>query len=93
MPYIRQAARNRFDDLLSHLNKSLPCDAGELNYLITKICDRYLTVKNPNYAVINEIVGVVECVKQEFYRRVASPYEDVKIRTNGDVYGDVYEIK
>ena len=89
MPYIRQAAKNRFNEVLLQLNKSLPADVGELNYLITKICDRYLTVKNPSHAVINEIVGVVECVKQEFYRRIAAKFEDKKRNLNGDVYDTV----
>lgn len=87
MPYIRQAARNRFDALMTELNKSLPADAGELNYVLTKICARYLQVKNPSYTVINEIIGVLECAKQELYRRIASSYEDEKKRLNGDVYG------
>lgn len=87
MPYIKQANRNRFDALMTEFNKSLPADAGELNYVLTKICDRYLQVKNPSYAVINEIVGVLECAKQELYRRVAAPYEDEKKKLNGDVYG------
>jgi hypothetical protein len=39
-----------------------------------------------NYKHINEIIGVLECAKQEFYRRVAAPYEDTKIQENGDVY-------
>ena len=31
---------------------------------------------------------MLECVKQEFYRRLASPYEDECISKNGDI--DVY---
>jgi hypothetical protein len=31
------------------------------------------------------ITGVVENVKQEFYRRVAVPYEEEKIVQNGDI--------
>ena len=30
-------------------------------------------------------MGVLECCKLEFYRRVAAPYEDIKIEENGDV--------
>jgi hypothetical protein len=29
--------------------------------------------------------GVIENVKQEFYRRLASKYEDAKIEQNGDI--------
>jgi hypothetical protein len=37
------------------------------------------------YYHINKAVGVLECIKMEFYRRVAAPYEDTKIEQNGDV--------
>ena len=39
----------------------------------------------PNYAKLAIITGVLENIKQEFYRRVASPYEDLKAKQNGDV--------
>jgi hypothetical protein len=32
------------------------------------------------------LVGVLECAKQELYRRILIPYEDAKIELNGDVY-------
>ena len=32
------------------------------------------------------LVGVLECAKLELYRRLAAPYEDLKIEDNGDVY-------
>jgi hypothetical protein len=37
------------------------------------------------YYHINKAIGVLECIKLEFYRRVAAPYEDVKIKESGDV--------
>jgi hypothetical protein len=39
-----------------------------------------------SYKSINDVIGVLECVKQEFYRRIAVPYEDKKIEQNGDIY-------
>lgn len=87
MPYIKLAGRNRLDPLLRQLAQTMPADAGELNYLITRIIDTYIQVKGLNYSNLNEVIGVVECVKQEYYRRIAIPYEDGKIRDNGDVYG------
>jgi hypothetical protein len=91
MPYIKPNLRTRFDDLFA--NKSLPADAGELNYVITKLCDRYLLVKGLNYGNLNEVVGVLECAKLEFFRRVAANYENSKIEANGDVYEVKKEIK
>lgn len=60
--------------------------AGELNYAITQICGWYLDKHGLNYRNINEVIGVLECAKLEMYRRIAAPYEDTKIATNGDVY-------
>jgi hypothetical protein len=45
-----------------------------------------LKAHGTNYALLNELIGVLECAKLELYRRVASPYEDEKIQSNGDVY-------
>ena len=81
MPYIDQEARKRLK------NGVKPQNPGELNYLITKLVDDYLQSKGPlRYTHINEVIGVLECAKQELYRRVASPYEDEKIQNFGDVY-------
>lgn len=68
-----------------------PMTAGELNYTITKLCLRYLKHKtykggHYDYERINAVMGALESAKQEFYRRVAVPYEEKKIEENGDVY-------
>jgi hypothetical protein len=57
--------------------------AGILNYCITRICSS--CSGDISYQKIAIITGVLENVKQEFYRRIASPYEDKKIIENGDV--------
>jgi hypothetical protein len=89
MPYIKKAGRNRFESLLHQMLQSMPADAGDLNYLISRIVDTYILVKGKNYANLNEVIGVLECVKQEYYRRIVVPYEDTKIADNGDVYGQL----
>ena len=56
-----------------------PRDAGELNFALTTIVDKYLQNRGGlRYAHINEVVGALECAKLELYRRVAAPYEDQK---------------
>ena len=64
---------------------ALPEDAGELNYALTRLAQRYLEAKGLRYSTLNEIMGVFTCAAQEFYRRWAIPYEDLKIQENGDV--------
>jgi hypothetical protein len=39
----------------------------------------------PSYTKVAMITGVLENIKQEFYRRVAVPYEELKIQQNGDI--------
>jgi hypothetical protein len=87
MPYIKLAGRNRFENLLHQVVQTMPSDAGELNYLISRIVDTYIQVKSKNYANLNEVIGVLECVKQEYYRRIISVYENSKMAESGDVYG------
>lgn len=81
MPYIKQPDRSKFHIQVPDINT-----AGELNYFLTLICLSYLDDKKLSYTTLNEIVGVLECMKLEFYRRAAIPYEDNKIKENGDVY-------
>ena len=59
--------------------------AGPLNYLITRLVLRWLG-DHPNYERYNAAVGVLESAKLELYRRAVAPYEDAKIKENGDVY-------
>lgn len=80
VPYITKDARLFVD------GGTIPLTAGKLNYKITQVCRAHLQLFGTNYDTINEIIGVLECAKQEFYRRIAVPYEDEKIKQNGDVY-------
>ena len=82
MPYIPQKDR---DELTALLRRN-PATAGELNYVITEALIGYTRVHGRSYKTINEVVGVLECAKQEYYRRLAAPYEDMKSTQNGDVY-------
>ena len=91
MPYISDSDRVDWDDALEELfieMRRKPGSPGELNYLLTKIVSQWLTEKGLSYTHINDVIGVLECVKQEFYRRITAPYEDTKAAENGDVYPD-----
>ena len=80
VPYITEDQRER-------LRKgSAPQNSGELNYGITRLVDTFIVDHGLSYATINEVIGVLECTKQELYRRIAVPYEDKKMSENGDVY-------
>lgn len=81
MPYIKPEDRSKI--LLDETSISTP---GELNYFISSLLNWYINQKGKNYSTINEVIGVLECAKLELYRRIAAPYEDIKIEENGDVY-------
>ena len=81
MPYITKMNRERIND-----NVKEPETAGELNYAITMLCNDFIRDQGKRYDSINAVIGVLECAKLEFYRRLAAPYEDQKIEENGDVY-------
>lgn len=92
MPYIIEDKRHHLDphiDALMNALRELESDdptnthCGNLNYIITQLLLGSYSVK---YSEINEAVGVLECAKMEFYRRVAAPYENNKAFQNGDVY-------
>lgn len=85
MPYVTQLRRQDLDNRCAVIVRE--DTSGDLNYIITTLIRDYLDEKGKSYQTINEIIGVLECAKLEFYRRVASPYEDGKRLTNGDVYG------
>ena len=57
-----------------------------LNYTLSSLLSRLSKGESVNYRNINRMIGVLECVKLELYRRLASPYEDEKMQSNGDVY-------
>lgn len=80
MPYILDEAREQLKKTRVAMN------AGELNYLITKLCVEYVEDLGKSYTNYNTIIGALECAKQEFYRRAVVPYEIEKCAINGDVY-------
>lgn len=64
-------------------NQELLDICGDINYCFSRILGGIMDdVSYPKVAIIT---GVLENIKQEFYRRVASPYEDKKILENGDI--------
>jgi hypothetical protein len=88
MPYVNKENRDRLSDVIKALCIEInhQCTPGDLNYLITNVCQAYVLSKGQNYTHLNDVIGVLMNVILEFNRRVISPYEDQKIKENGDVY-------
>ena len=92
MPYIKPEDRVWYEKTINELadalgtakNNEIMSDmAGDMNYCISTLIGKVMG--KPSYAKIAIITGVLENVKQEFYRRVGVPYEENKIVQNGDI--------
>jgi len=59
--------------------------SGQLNFIITGIVCEWAGT-NPNYDRMLRAHGTFGAAGTEYYRRAVAPYEDQKIRENGDVY-------
>lgn len=101
MPYIAQKKRARLDPLIDQLAeriaggiKASPDDAafaGLLNYACTRLALKVMRIRSGKirYGLIALVTGVFNNISDEFYRRLAAPYEDRQIKKNGDV--DLYK--
>ncbi len=87
MPYIPKDQRpvldKKMDDLIKHI-AALPFEEqdGALNYTFTRMIRKIYPTR---YRHLNRALGVLSAVTQELYRRVVGPYEDEKIKENGDI--------
>jgi hypothetical protein len=83
MPYINTLSRERLDA------GGRPQSPGELNYHIMEVLRQYMedTAEFPRIRYVNilELIGTLECVKLELYRRLAAEYEDLQRLRSGDV--------
>lgn len=91
MPYIKQEERAKIDPLIKQLTHEIQAinsmaPDGALNYTFTQLLRNTLLAGKPGYILFERAVGVLECCKLELYRRAAAPYENLKVRENGDVY-------
>lgn len=90
MPYIKKQNRPQYDKDVDNLIKTFisqkDLDVGALNYTISKLIWSIFD-NNSRYKTGNDLVGVLECVKQEFLRRRLNKYEDSKIADSecGDI--------
>ena len=94
MPYIPPALKQRLDPHIEHLAAEITAISGEepgdaafaglLNYACTRLALNAMPVRR--YSAIATVVGVLKNVADEFYRRVAVPYEEERRARHGDVF-------
>jgi hypothetical protein len=94
MPYINESARLELDNCIENMveclthgndvsNEEFTVLLGEINYCFSRIIAK--SMGQTSYSKIAMITGVLENIKQEFYRRIATAYEEKKIIENGDI--------
>lgn len=95
MPYIVKTEREQIDYYVDGVLES--CHSwGAVNYavstLVTKFLKHICFSGKLSYENLQNAMGLFECAKEEFYRRVVVPYEEKKIKENGDVasYKNLY---
>ena len=97
MPYVKDEYRSALDPaigevarLIVDLARSTPEEssfAGLLNYACSSIAIQVIEGRfgRVRYGAIATVTGVFKNIADEFYRRVAAPYEDRQIQTHGDL--------
>jgi hypothetical protein len=97
MPYISQEHRRTLDPLIEQLalqivqeSKVLGYDAsfaGLLNYACTRLALNIVRQQfgAMRYWIIAILTGTFKNIADEFYRRIAVPYENRQIEKSGDV--------
>jgi hypothetical protein len=96
MPYINEEERLELDEAINYMIEAIrnsKCSLfnhndfsnylGRINYCFSRVIMGVM--KTVSYKNIAMSTGVLENIKQELYRRVASSYEDQKILANGDI--------
>lgn len=87
MPYITKDRREKFNGDIENIVNKIQENGnavGDINYIISKIIWK-LFDNNRRYSNANELMGVLQGVQQEFYRRKVAVYEDEAIQKNGDI--------
>ena len=88
MPYIARKDRKQYQEILNSLAEIIPQDRmqrpGHMNYIVSLLIEKVYG-KEMRYADHNEVMGFLNCIALEFYRRKTSPYEDLKIGEEGDL--------
>jgi hypothetical protein len=101
MPYIAPKDRVTLDPLIDELAGRIVAQAREhgyegafaglLNYTCTRLALKIVRLQfgSMKYWLIALVTGTFKTIADEFYRRVAAPYEEKQMAKSGDV--DLYK--
>ena len=82
MPYIKQDRRPSMDRVVDVMLEEGVVVNGDLNYILFAFCKRFV---DPSYNNYKNYCGELRQCATEIERKLLGPYEDEKIKENGDV--------
>lgn len=90
MPYIKKKGRKEINPKLDPLIRKLDTRTakGQLNsgYVVYVIYKILKDIYGPgNFEIKSNALKILDSAGKEYYRRVMAPYEDRKIKENGDI--------
>jgi len=87
MPYCKKLDRYPFNDGIDMIIKAMnkKTEAGQLNYIISRIIRGYIKTKGESYQSHNDSLGALIGALLEHYRTKTGPMEDQKIIENGNL--------
>ena len=83
MPYIKEADRINFNKYLDQVPNTT--NKGDLNYCVTQLALHYIKAHGKSYTNISEAASALVDAADEIKRRLLGPYENQKIKENGDL--------
>jgi hypothetical protein len=82
MPYIKQERREDCNYVVDMMKAIKVKANGDLNYILFKFCKNDI---EPSYNNYKNFCGELRQCATEIERKILAPYEDQKIKENGDV--------
>jgi len=82
MPYIKQDERKKLEKILKLMKKLEIKANGDLNYILFTYCKRNISL---SYNNLKNYLGELNQTISEIERKILGPYEDQKIKENGDI--------
>ena len=82
MPYIKKEKREIMDDIVTEMARRPVLADGDLNYILFSYCKYHI---KPSYNNYKNYCGELRQCVSEIERRLLGPYEEIKIKENGDV--------
>ena len=94
MPHIQDKGHRRAYLLNNPANVMRDEDLtiAELEFIFSQYVVWYVQHNGLSFKTLKDIDGLFSTAQSEFYRLVTAPYEDIKIKENGNAYEELTEV-